>query len=236
MAQVLNLPKPSVWYATNEVPTFHYMPHRCLLAFKLYIWSRISWALPEYARAKFSASDMYAQHPAIEQYRQEVDAFYTQVPTKEYWLLHILDHPLNQIRHCAQSRFFAEADMPSILLTELRAMLAANLEATLSGHKLAQTTELGTGFDLFFNEIGYTNNVILAFSDGHPVMLFTTLDNPNFIRSADTEICQKMERWPERIERSAVRISGGAERQGQRLFEYVQMKTNTLEQEMKALE
>lgn len=58
-------------------------PSRHLLAFKLHIWSRISWALPEYALAKFSAAEMYDKHPAIEQHRQEIAAFYAQVPTRD---------------------------------------------------------------------------------------------------------------------------------------------------------
>lgn len=235
MAHILSTPQPSVWYATNEVPIFHYMPHPCLLAFKLYIWSRISWALPDYARAKFSATKMYEQCPAIEQHRQEIAAFYAQVPTREYWPLHILDHTLNQIRHCAQARFFAEADTPRTLLAELRAMLYTSLEAAHSGHKLMTPDEPGGGFDLFFNEIGYTNNVILIFSEGRPVTLFTTLDNPNFIKSADTEICQKMEQWIGRIERSAVRISGGGEQQRHWLFEHVEAKIKGLEQELEML-
>lgn len=232
MAHILTTPKPLVWYATNEVPIFHYMPHRNLLAFKLYIWSRISWALPEYARAKFSAADMYAKHPAIEQHRQDIASFYAQVPTREYWPLHILDHTLNQIRHCAKAGFFAQPDTPKVLLAELRAMLSASLEAAHNSRKMTEMEEPGAGFDLFFNEIGYTNNVILIFSEANPVTLFTTLDNPNFIKSMDTEICQKMEQWIGRIERSAVQVSGGGEQQRHGLFEYVQAQIGALEQEL----
>ncbi len=227
---------PAVWYATNEVPVFHYMPHRNLLAFKLYIWSRINWHLPEYARAKFSPEEMYAAHPEIEQHRQEICAFYAQVPTREYWPLHILDHTLNQIRHCAQARFFAQPEMPGLLLAELRTMLHTNLEAAYRGNKStgmeAGAAGPGASFELFFNEIAYTNNIILVFTDAQPVALYTTLDNPNFIRSLDAEMCRKMAQWLGNIEQSSVQISHRGERQRHGLFEDVQAKIEALEREL----
>lgn len=232
MAHILGTPSPSVWYATNEIPIFHYMPHRHLLAFKLFVWARTSWLLPAYTQAKFSAEDMYAQHPAIDQYRESISAFYAQVPTKEYWPPHILDHTLSQMRHCAHAGFFIQPDVWKVLLAELRTMLNNSLEAAHRGQKADDGGAPGAGFELFFNEFAYTNNTILIFSAAHPVSLFVTFDNPNFGKSTSTEICQKMAHWIGRIERSAVRVSQSNEQQRHRLFDEVRAKIKALEQEL----
>lgn len=73
----------------------------------------------------------------------------------------------------------------------------------------------------------------MVFADAQPVALYTTLDNPNFIRSMDTEICQKMEKWLRNIEQSSVQISHRGERQRHLLFEYVQSEIEKLEAELR---
>lgn len=176
---------------------------------------------------------MYAHYPAIEQYRQDIAAFYAQVPTREYWPPQVLDHTLSQIRHCARAQFFADADTPRTLLAELRAMLHDNMEAAYRGHKSIQEGgDTGAEFDLFFNDFAYTNNVILIFSDARPVSVFTTFDNPNFIKSTGQEIFEKAARWIERIEQSSVRISHAGEQQRHRMFKQMQVKIEAMEQEL----
>ncbi|HMX41943.1 MAG TPA: hypothetical protein PKD78_16515 [Saprospiraceae bacterium] len=105
-ARISALPTPCVWYATSEVPLFHYMPHAYLTAFKLFFWSRINWALPAYAQGKFSPEGMYAAHSRLDHLRQQLASFYFQVPTREYWPPNMLDYTLGQISHYAAASFF----------------------------------------------------------------------------------------------------------------------------------
>lgn len=232
MTNILSTPQPCVWYATNEIPIFHYMAHRSLLAFKLYVWSRTSWMLPQYTQSKFCVEEMYARHPDIETYRHHIAAFYARVPSKEYWPPHILDHTLSQIRHCVHANFFAQPDLWLVLLQEMRDMLLNSLDLALRGAKSDPEEPQEVAFELFFNEFVYTNNTILVFSASHPVSLYVTFDNPNFAKSTSTDICQKMRLWMSRIEHTSVRISKEGEKQRHKMFKQVEAKIDALEREL----
>ena len=232
MTGILSTPAPSVWYATNEIPIFHYMAYRSLLAFKLYVWSRTSWMLPQYLQSKFSVEEMYARHPDIEACRHHIAAFYARVPSKEYWPPNILDHTLSQIRHCVHANFFDQPDLWSVLLQEMRDMLHNSLDLALRGTKSGPEEPHEVAFELFSNEFAYTNNTILVFSASRPVSLYVTFDNPNFAKTTSTDICQKMRLWMNRIENTSVRISKEGERQRHRLFQQVEAKIEALEREL----
>ncbi|HMX41666.1 MAG TPA: hypothetical protein PKD78_15115 [Saprospiraceae bacterium] len=91
------------------------------------------------------------------------------------------------------------------MLNELRALLDRNLEAARSGQK---TTADGTGtaFELYCNEVAYTNNIILVHAAGQPCELYTTLDNPNFIKTTDPRLCNQAKDWLDHIQQASVQV------------------------------
>lgn len=236
---IIALPQPAIWYATNEIPVFHYMPYRRLLAFKLYMWSRMSWRLPELVEATFEPESFYHTYPDTEGYRQELQNFYTQIPSKEYWPLHILDHTLNQIHYCAASGLFPQADTAELLYQELLLLLEERFSMAVKGLKtkspVAKSPEQPVRFELFFNEIAFTNNLILIFSNEQPTALYATLDNPNFIRTTDQNVCGNIKHWMEQIEQSAILVSRAGEQHRRNMFEQIKSRVDIHVQRLSVL-
>jgi hypothetical protein len=234
--QVSKLPAPSIRYATNEMPLFHLLACPQIMAFKLYVWSRINWGLAEMAQVKFDPAKFIACYPAIEQHRIALLDLYQYTPSKEYWSAQFLDNILNQIHYYHDAGLFQSLDTPGALLAELRAMLAERYEMATCGTKTSLKEKgndpVPAAFDLHLNQVAYTNNLILVYAADQPIALYATMDNPHFLSTYDPAMCAEMHHWVEKIENCSVQISKVGEPHRLRLFEALQAKIGVLEKDL----
>lgn len=201
LERVAQIPQVRMLYASNEVPLFHSLVCRNLTAFKLYVWSRTNWRLPEMLNAPFDPDDFYARWPEVEEHRHITAELYQRIPSKEYWPRSVAGNILNQIRYYADARLFKDPKMPALLCTELHEMLESRAQMAAQGNKGSLPDgEAAAPFDLYLNEIAYTNNIVLICSATQPLAVYTTVDNPNFLRSTDTVFCKHMSHWVQQIE------------------------------------
>jgi plasmid maintenance system antidote protein VapI len=236
LLKIAQLPDPLIRYATNEVPIFHSLSCPQLLAFKLYVWSRINWRLPPETKQAFDPADFYARYPEIAGYRQRLLCLYQQMPSVEYWPPQLMDNILSQIRYCFFSGLFLDPATPRALCAEMREMLAVRHEMAAIGHKspLAACPEgdNSASFVMYLNEIAYTNNIILVYVNRRPAALYATMDNPNFMRTSDPAMCAEMHDWVEKVEACSVQISKVGEQHRLHLFDVLQAKIAALEREL----
>ncbi|MDO8367501.1 MAG: hypothetical protein Q7T20_11930 [Saprospiraceae bacterium] len=205
---IARMPQSSIIYASNEIPLFHSLIYPNLLVFKLYVWCRTNWKLPEMLGKKFDAKEMYAQWPKLEEHRKAIADVYQLIPSKEYWSRSVASNILNQIRYYSEGNFFADAAMPQTLRSELLEMLDSRAEMAAQGHKgYLKDGSPTASFDLYLNEIAHTNNIILIRHGENPVAVYTTIDNPNFLRSIDPIFCQRMRQWVRQIEECSFHTS-----------------------------
>lgn len=198
LERIAAIPGISLQYATNEIPIFHYMHCRNLLAFKLYIWSRTNWGIPELMTEPFNTDAFYARWPGLEEQRQAIIALYEKIPTKEFWPKFVTSHIYNQIRYYAESGFFTEPEMPELLKAELKDML--DMLANLAALGAKSTGPDAATFSLYLNEIAFANNLIIIYQQQTPVAVYITLDNPNYLSSTQPAFCHKMHLWLRQIE------------------------------------
>jgi hypothetical protein len=201
MERIAQLPQPMIRYASNEVPIFHSIMSRNVLAFKLYVWSRTNWKLPELLNSPFNPDEIYERWPALEEHRLATYGFYQQIPSIEYWPRIILNNFLNQIRYYANANLFQDSNMPAILHAELLDMLQ-NLEqlAAVGNKGLLPNGEKAAKLNLFLNEISFSTHIIMIYNTDKPVALYTTVDHPNFLRTSDEVFCGRMHQWATQIE------------------------------------
>jgi hypothetical protein len=201
LERTLQLPQPSILYATNEAPIFHSLMCPKLLAFKLYVWSRTNWQIPDMMRHVFDPAAFYQQWPEVEAEREAILSLYQQIPSKEYWPRQVLSNILNQIRYYAKVNLFQDPKMPALLHEELRQMLETCENQAFSGQKNVYDKSVpAASYGLYLNEIAYTNNIVLVKSEEAPIVVYITVDNPNFLRSSNPVFCQRMLQWIGQIE------------------------------------
>ena len=208
LERIVKIPQVCIHYASNEVPLFHSLTCRNLLAFKLYVWSRTNWKCPDMPNVAFDVEAFYALWPDVEKHRQAIASLYRQIPSKEYWSRTVLDNILNQIRYYTEAKFFKDPGMPEMLLAELRQILDTSAFLAAEGTKGApDPTAPAASFELFLNEIAYTNNIILIYSAKRPIGVYATMDNPNFLRCVDPVFCQRMHLWIKQVEECSFHVS-----------------------------
>lgn len=193
------LDEKDIWYATNELPFFHYMHFPRLAAFKLYVWGRSVWNIKEILNSTFTIAS------ANEDFRELIRktlGLYESVPSKEFWGIHILDTTLNQIKYCLEGQLFENPEQAILLLQDLDDLLDLLTTNAAKGKKSGKGS-----FTLYHNEMLYTNNMILIKTAHYGDCLYATYDNPNFMYTRDPNICEYTNKWFIKLKRNAQCIS-----------------------------
>ncbi len=213
------LPGAQLHYSTEEIPIFHYLHFPELCAFKLYMWNRTTWELPEWEDQPFRP-EVFAGNRRLEHLRQAIIEGYNRLPSTEIWPTSILKNTLNAIDYCADSGAFTQPDLGPLLRQQIRQLVQHQKEMTKAGLKFSPVVPASpeaAPFTLYHNEIAHTNiTVLLEWAGGR--MAFTTFDNPNFMYTTDPEFTAYAAGWFTKLRKRALLISKEGEKHRDRFF------------------
>jgi len=217
------LKEKEVWYASNEMPFFHYLHFPRLAAFKLYVWGRSVWNIKNLIDSTFTIAS------ANEDFRQLIKktvTLYEDIPSIEFWGIHILDTTLNQIKYCVEGQLFEHPNQAILLLDDLEQLLKLIATKAAEGKKSSQGD-----FTLYHNEMLYTNNMILI-KTNHGDSLYITYDNPNFMYTKDNQLCEYTNNWFAKLKRNSQCISLENEKYRLQYFEQLRNRVEQLKMEL----
>ncbi|MEM1319999.1 MAG: helix-turn-helix transcriptional regulator [Bacteroidota bacterium] len=206
------LPEKHFYYATSEIPLFHYCHFPEVIGFKLYVWARTIWSVPKIKEQAFHF-DLLSQED--QRITSELLNMYNDIPSTELWHLNIVDNTLNQIEYHVNIGGFQRPEDALVLCDRLLELCEHIRKMAAFGHKYRmggepQATATRT-FDLFHNEMVFTNNNFLAVTPVGKV-IFTTYCNPNFLKCTDERMCNFTEDWFKNITSKSIAISNHAEK------------------------
>ena len=209
LAQLGSLKNVQLFYASSEMPVFHYFFYPELISFKLFVWGQTVWNL-DYLQHQAFRFDLIPPH--VIQMGEEILHMYNNLNTTELWSLNIFDNTLNQIAYHAKSGSFARSE-DALLLCDCLDRLAGHL-CSMAEHgrkfRLNQSPDSGRPFNLYHNEMIYTNNTLLLRAARQRVV-FSTFGDPNFLSSTDRRICDFTEDWFRKIISKSTAISNHSE-------------------------
>lgn len=220
-----------VYYASSEIPVFYYAFFPNLLKFKLYVWGRSIWDIDSLMEMPFSLDIL---PPSANQKIDEILASYTLINSTELWSLNILHNTINQIDFHHSSGMFKEPETALQLMDDLE-KLVNHLYTMCKAKEKSRPETPGVGrskFDLFHNEMIYTNNTILFLSDGAEI-LFSVLANPNFLMTADPLMIDYEKKWFKLLIRKSLPLSGPSEKYRSQFFNHLR---NRIEVSKKMIE
>lgn len=229
LGQMRRLPEVHFYYASAEIPvmTYNFMPE--LICFKLYVWGRTTWNL-EYLRDR--PFDFSLLTPPMERISQAVLDHYLHIPGTELWSLNIADNTLAQIEYHVYAGGFRQTSDALLLCDKLNEWVAHLKKMAEAGRKFAlgaRPSENSAVFDLYHNEIVYTNNTALITSQiGKAV--YSAFSNPNFIQSSDSKLCRYMEDWFTSVISKSNLISSSNEKQRDWFFQGLSKKIDRVKQ------
>lgn len=230
MVTVSALPNTRIRYATNEIPIFYYLLFPELTAFKMYLWSRSVW---NSIAGNISGMDWIAALLADADFAHlRLDTFdtFAGIPTQEFYPLNMLDNTLSQI-HFLLDTGDISSDFAKRLFGQLLELTGWMGQAAATGRKSDAAGQPGATLELFYNEMLYTNNIILL-SNVAQGMLFSTLDNPNFIVTEDARMVGQTGAWFALMQKKSIRISTDGERER---GIYFQSLLNRIEQQRRTI-
>lgn len=227
------LPNPNIWYTTYELPLFYYMFSPALIAFNLYLWGRVNWQTPGLRETAFHPEHFAAKYPELDALRTRVLNLYASIPSREFWPLHTLENTLGQIRLCALSHL-VERRVALDLCDDLFALTERIGQFAATGQKTSEDGSSSADFDLYLNQMIYTNNTILVRSDAYNVV-FTTLDNPNYLNSDDPFLIQTIETWMERLRQNTTKISLEGELPRNYMLNQMKLRIEAIQTELASL-
>ncbi len=203
---------PRFYYASAEWPLFQSLFIPELISFKLFIWGRTVIDFPFLQQLQFEFS--LIPEPILRLTRHMLEC-YIGLPSIELWSRNIVDNTLNQILYQLKIDSFKNREDALFLCDKLNELTEHMQKMAKAGRKslmhVSPDEHSGASFDLYHNEMVDTNNTILAnTTDGR--VLFTTLGNPNFIKSTDRQLTTHMEGWFEKVILRSNSISQHAEK------------------------
>lgn len=227
---ISQLPNLKIYYASREIPVFHFMMFPKLLTFKMYLFGLTSWHLDFLQDRPFSFELMTPQEQEM---ANTISKMYCAVDSTELWTSSILEQSLNQVEYMAMENRFEEHAFAFEICREIKDLLDHARTMAEHGDKSMPGRYKSSGqFDLFYNELTSTGNTILAVSDRQQV-LFNTFDSPNFIYTTNQRLCTSMEEWFQKVLSHSVSISvhsaGNRNRYFNRLERRIQQTRKRLE-------
>jgi len=204
--QAAQLKEVRIDFVSREIPIFHYFNFSELTAFKIYIWGRTVWKLPQFQQQKFSLKKI----KGIKQYQQKILKHYNTLPGNEIWGTDGLSIPLSQIEYYLEQDMFEEPVEALLLCDQLRALMYHVAEMTKEGKKFASgtvPTADAPNFQLYHNQLAHTNSFILVTSPQIKVS-FVTMDNLHPATITDPSFHAFMDNWKARLMEQSVQISG----------------------------
>ncbi len=231
LEQIHRMPNAHLYYASAELSFFTYNLFPELISFKLYIWGRTTWNMDSVRDRQFSL-DLVT--PPIIRLSQELLGHYLRLNSTELWTAQIMDNSLAQIEYHVYSGGFRDPKEAIILIDKLSEWVAHMKGVATAGKKynVGEKPEHGRGtFNLFYNEMVYTNITALITSDvGN--MIYSAYCTPNFLISRDPKLCEYTENWFAGITAKSSRFSGEAEKLRDWFFRDVTQKIDRRKQRL----
>jgi len=223
--EIQKLPDTHIYYTYCEIPFFLYCFFPELISFKLYVWGRTVWDFDYLTETQF---DFEVIPYSIIQITEELLASYKSIPSTELWSLNIVDNTLNQIEYFVNSGKFKDDNDALSLCDKLLALIEHMRAMALHGTKFlinGSPEDGGAYFNLYHNEMVYTNNTIFVNNPVRP-MVYTTFSNPNFLISTDRKVCEYMDNWFTRLIAKSNPISTHSEKNRDWFFNALKRKIN----------
>ena len=227
------LPNAEVIYATAEIPMFLYGTFPEVMCFKLYIWGQTVWGIKSATESPFSL-ELFS--PETISLMKECSEKYMSFNSTELWCLNIFDNTLNQIEFVLSNGNFKNVNDALKICDSLSQLNQHVCKMAELGKKFSPGQDLEGAFvpfELYHNELVFTNNTIMLKSDLTNI-IFSTYDSPNVLSSSDKRIFNHTMKWFEGIKNKSEYITEVSERNRNLFFNKLERKVEKTRNRIKA--
>lgn len=217
-------------YGMVDIPILHQLGFREIGCFKMYYWMRALMGVKSLEDKKFDPNLISAE---MQRVGHNVFNKYKKVPSVEIWSDDLLFPTLKQIEYSWDSGWFPTAEMAISVCESMREMLLGARQMAEQGSKQLNEEERPQNYQLYFSELLIGNNTIMAFADNLKAV-YLSHHTFNNINTTNEQFCAETEEWLEKHIKKSTLISGTAEKQRMKFFNYLERGIDRLIEKIKA--
>ena len=228
------LPNVHYTYLAGEVPIFHYMAFKKLMAFKFFMWQYTSWGI--HTPKNLLDLEQLTNNKELEYAIETCIHTFYHFSGVEIWNIRMIDTAIDQIQYFIPMKAYKKKQEIMEIYYELDELITHLENICITATKRIESKEMlnKSKVKIYMNELVHSNDAILVTSDvGN--MLFATIDNPNFIRTNEERMINHMETWLNRTILHSTNISGESEKQRRVLFSILRYKLDKAKSEIENL-
>lgn len=201
----------SIIYVSKDVPLFHQLSSKAVLAFRYFFWMRNVFQHPDFIRQKFS---MHHLTPEVEALSSELLDVYCKIPSVEIWSAESINGILLQLHYYVQTGILSKEDMQEICSGLYQVLEHLQVQAGygckfLPGEDPRSKKE---NFQLFYNRMGIANNTILTLFNGKK-KVYLNYEALSYIDTTDEAFCNQVHQQLQMDMRRSTLISSVGEKQ-----------------------
>lgn len=183
-------------YLANELPVFHYFPHKHIYNFLVSIWNHVHWS-----DKKLIIDDNIEVTPQIKNISADINYYYNNHSVTEIWNSNMLANLYQQVIFCITIRAFRYEGYVTRLVKDIDKLITS-LKAKVEGGD-------ENGSKIYINDYGNYLNLVL-FQSEKVQSTFLGYDMPKFIVSYDPSFFQFSTDWIKKIKKKSVLVSDEA--------------------------
>ncbi|MDR2232603.1 MAG: hypothetical protein LBE56_05695 [Tannerella sp.] len=203
-----------IYYTAEDVPLFHFLRHRELMFFKIFVWfDAVSGMKIPFERF---VDEIERKESLFEDFDRLADC-YADTSSCEIWTGDTITHIFRLLEYFCDMGAFEKQETVRLLFSQMNDMMEKIREWTETGRKDGKGN-----FQLYISATNLENNYILLKNSAHTavgIRLYTVksilTENPAF--------CRETEKWIENMMKKSTLLSGASERERSQFFQ--RMKT-----------
>ena len=211
----------------NEISYFHYLPFKPLLYFKLYVWSRSNWHIPN---ASHFTIDTFRNNLALNLLIDQLSEHYRTYTSIDIWSYDFLTPLLHQITYYQLIGAIPNPEDIRDLVLSVQKLVSSLERMCTLGRKIALgKKETFEPIEVYLNQTMVNPNIIYIEAENYQLSYSAFLD-PNFIRTHNKQVCKATHEWMQRSIKESTLISGSGEKARAQYFASLKEKITAFEE------
>lgn len=210
-----------------EVPLFRQFRYPGLAAFKIFIWLKSVFNLPDFEALSFGVSKVPSD---LLDSAQRIANSYNHLDSLEFWSANSFKSLVRQVEYYHDAGLFSKAEEQTLILKELRNLVSDLKKEVLSGRKVNLLSTPAKGkMRLYYHEYLPQTPQILFERAGVAEELWMSFEELTFIKSKTQDLLSQKQKSNHLKMKNSLLISSNEEKERSKFF-------FQLERELQALE
>ncbi|MDR2148499.1 MAG: hypothetical protein LBE91_18810 [Tannerella sp.] len=215
--------KGEIYYTADDVPLFHFLRHREMMFFKIFVWyNAVSGTKTTFEQF---VEEIEGKESLVDDFNR-LENSYFKTSSHEIWTNNTIMHILILLEYYYEMGVFAEMETVRQLFRQLHEMMENLMQWTETGKK-----EEKGDFKLYISATYPENNYILL-KNGENTSVAIRLYTVKSILTSNPSFCEETERWIKNLMDKSLLISGTSARERLTFFQNQKDKINDLQKKL----